>query len=218
MTGVSNVRAVDKTPILRNDASIAASVLSASANAAETVTETESGTGSTVSASGTLNEIATDANVSVTEIRNGIATETANGVTGIDGTKRIATEKAGRTVTLVVELFSPLRTAVSPLDRVIVLQPPLRTPWESEEDLPMMTYVSPLFRACCCIHRVLSCLFGSPTVPPSAVLVKRAAKIAAGGLPIRRRTMNAQESQIGGGEIVRKTQVMVAWHPRRCEL
>jgi hypothetical protein len=60
-------------------------------------------------------------------------------------------------------------------------------------------------------------LFDSPTVPPSAALVKRVAKIAAGGLPIRRRTMNAQESQIGGGEIVRKMRVMVAWHPRRCE-
>jgi hypothetical protein len=30
--------------------------------------------------------------------------------------------------------------------------------------------------------------------------------------------MNAQESQIGGGEIVRKMQVIIAWHPKRCEL
>jgi hypothetical protein len=155
MTGVSNVRAVDKTPILRNDVSTVASVLSANANAAGTVMETESGTGSTVSASGTLNENETDATVSGTEIRNGIATETANGVTGIDGTKKIAIEKAGRTVTSVVELFSPLRTVLSLLDRVIVPQPPLRTSSGSEEDLSMMTYVSPLFRACRCIHRFL---------------------------------------------------------------
>jgi hypothetical protein len=40
--------------------------------------------------------------------------------------------------------------------------------------------------------------------------VKRAGKIVAGGLPTRRRTMNAQESQIGVGEIVRKMQVIVA--------
>jgi hypothetical protein len=69
------------------------------------------------------------------------------------------------------------------------------------------------------IHRVLSCLFDSPTVPPSAALVKRGvAKIAAAGLPTKRRTMNARESQIGDGEIVRKTQVMVVRHPRRYEL
>jgi hypothetical protein len=53
-----------------------------------------------------------------------------------------------------------------------------------------------------------------PTVPPSAVLVKRVAKIAAGVLLTRRRTTNAQESQIGGAEIVRKMQVMAAWYPR----
>lgn len=129
MTGVSNVKAVDKTPILPNDVSTVASVLSASANAAETDMETENGTGSTVSASGTLNEIVKDATVSGTEIGNGIVTETANGVTGIDGTKRTAIEKAGRTVTsaLVVELFFPLRTAVSLLGRAIVPQLPMRT-------------------------------------------------------------------------------------------
>jgi hypothetical protein len=138
MTDVSSVRAVDQTGILPNDASIVASVQSASANVAETVMETESGTGSTVSANGTLNEIETDATVSGTEIGNGIATETANEVTGIDGTKRIAIEKAGRTAS-VVELLSPLRTVVSPLGRVIVRQPPLRTSWGSEEDLQMMT-------------------------------------------------------------------------------
>jgi hypothetical protein len=48
--------------------------------------------------------------------------------------------------------------------------------------------------------------------------VKRVAKTAAGGLPTKRRTMNAQETQIGDGEIVRKMQVMVARHPRRYEL
>jgi hypothetical protein len=41
----------------------------ASTNVAGTVMETESGTGSTVSASGTLNENETDATVSGTEIR-----------------------------------------------------------------------------------------------------------------------------------------------------
>jgi hypothetical protein len=68
------------------------------------------------------------------------------------------------------------------------------------------------------IHRVVSCLFDSPTVPPNAALVKRVAKTAAGGLPTKRRTMNAQESQIDDGEIVRKMRVMVARHPRRYEL
>jgi hypothetical protein len=55
-------------------------------------------------------------------------------------------------------------------------------------------------------------------VPPNAALVKRVAKTAAGGLPTKRRTMNAQESQIDDGEIVRKMRVMVARHPRRYEL
>lgn len=55
-------------------------------------------------------------------------------------------------------------------------------------------------------------------MPPSAALVKRVAKIAAAGLPTKRRTMNARESQIGDGEIVRMTQVMVVRHPRRYEL
>jgi hypothetical protein len=107
----------------------------ATANVAETAMETVSGTRSTVNASGTLNAIETDAIVSGTETGNEIANETANEVTGIDGTKRIAIAKVGRTVTLVVELFSPpLRTAVSPLERVIVPQPPLRTSSGSEED------------------------------------------------------------------------------------
>jgi hypothetical protein len=48
--------------------------------------------------------------------------------------------------------------------------------------------------------------------------VKRVAKTAAGGLPTKRRTMNAQESQIGDGEIVRKMRVIIARHPRRYEL
>lgn len=128
MTGVSNVKAVDPTPILPNDVSTVASVLSASANAAETDMETVSETGSTVSASGTLNGIVTNGIVSGTEIGNEIVTETANEVTGIDGTKRTAIEKVERTVTsaLVVELFSPLRTVVSPLGRVIVPQLPMR--------------------------------------------------------------------------------------------
>jgi hypothetical protein len=165
----------------------------ATANVAETAMGTVSGTRSTVNASGTLNAIETDAIVSGTEIGNEIANETANEVTGIDGTKRIAIAKAGRTVTSVVELFyPPLRTAVSPLERAIVLQPPLRTSWGSEGELLMMT----------------------PTVPPNAALVKRVAKTAAGGLPTKRRTMNAQESQIDDGEIVRKMRVMVARHPR----
>jgi hypothetical protein len=146
MTDVSSERVLDQTAMLLNDASIAASVLSASANVAETVMETESGTGSTVSANGTLNEIEKDATESGTEIGNGIATETANEVTGIDGTKRIEIEKAGRTakLTLGVGLFPPLRTVVSPLGQVIVRQPPLRTSWGSEEDLLMMTCVSSL--------------------------------------------------------------------------
>lgn len=57
-------------------------------------------------------------------------------------------------------------------------------------------------------------------MPPNAALVKKVAKTAAGGLPTKRRTMNAQESQIGDGEIVRKmqVQVMVARHRRRYEL
>ena len=147
MTDVSSERVVDQTAMPRNDASIAASVLSVSANVAETVMETESGTGSTVSANGTLIEIETDAIArSGTEIGNETATETANEVTGIDGTKRIAIEKAGRTVKLTLEvgLFSPLRTVVSPLGQVIVRQRPLRTSWGSEEDLLMMTCVSSL--------------------------------------------------------------------------
>jgi hypothetical protein len=82
----------------------------------------------------------------------------------------------------------------------------------------MMMYVFLLIRACWCIHHVLSCLFDRPIVPPSAVLVKRVGKIAAGGLLTRRRTTNAQESQIGDDEIVRKMQLMVVWYPRRCEL
>jgi hypothetical protein len=145
MIGVSNEKAVDKTPIPRTDANIAASVPSviATANVAETAMGTVSGTRSTVNASGTLNAI-----VSGTEIGNEIANETVNEATGIDGTKRIAIAKAGRTVTSAAELFSPLRTAVSPLERAIVPQPPLRTFWGSEEDLLMMTYVSLLPRAC----------------------------------------------------------------------
>jgi hypothetical protein len=150
MIGVSNEKAVDKTPIPRTDANIAASVPSviATANVAETAMGTVSGTRSTVNASGTLNAIVTDAIVSGTEIGNEIANETVNEATGIDGTKRIAIAKAGRTVTSAAELFSPLRTAVSPLERAIVPQPPLRTFWGSEEDLLMMTYVSLLPRAC----------------------------------------------------------------------
>jgi len=149
MIGVSNARAVDKTPMLRTDVNIAASVLSAIAiaNVAETAMETENGIRSIVSASGILNAIETDATVSGTEIGNEIAIETAKEVTAIDGTKRIAIVKAGRIVKLVVELFSPLRTVVSPPERVIVLLPPLRTSLGSEEDLPMMTYVFPLLRA-----------------------------------------------------------------------
>jgi hypothetical protein len=162
MIGVSSAKAIDKTPIPRTDANIAASVLSviATANVAETAMGTRSGTGSTVNAKGTLNAIETNAIVSGTEIGNEIAIETVNEVTGIDGTKRIAIAKAERTVTSVVELFSPpLRIAVSPFERVIVPQPPLRTSSGSEEDLPMMTYVSPLPRVCYFINRVLSCLF-----------------------------------------------------------
>lgn len=47
--------------------------------------------------------------------------------------------------------------------------------------------------------------------------MKRAGKIVAGVLPTRRRTTNAQETQIGVDEIERKMQVMVAWHPTRFE-
>jgi hypothetical protein len=151
MIGVSNAKAVDKTPIPQTDANIVASVPSviATANVAETAMGTVNGTRSTVNASGTLNATETDAIVSGTETGNEIANETANEVTGIDGTKRIAIAKVGRTVTSVVELFSPpLRTAVSLFEPVIVPQPLLRTSWGSEEDLPMMTYVSPLPRVC----------------------------------------------------------------------
>lgn len=161
MIGVSNAKAVDKTLIPRTDANIAASVLSVivTANVAETAMGTRRGTGSTVNGRGTLNAIETNAIGSGTEIGNEIANETANEVTGIDGTKRIAIAKAERTVTSVVELFSPpLRIGVSPLERVIVPQRPLRTSSGSEEDLPMMTYVSPLRRDCF-IHGVLSCLY-----------------------------------------------------------
>lgn len=54
--------------------------------------------------------------------------------------------------------------------------------------------------------------------------MKRVAKTAAGGLPTKRKTMSAQESQIGDGEIVRKmevqvqVQVIIARHRRRYEL
>jgi len=150
MIGVSNAKAVGKTPIPRTDANIVASVPSviATANVAETAMGTVSGTRSTVNARGTLNAIVTDAIVSGTEIGNEIANETENEVTAIDGTKRIAIAKAGRTVISAVELFfPPLMTAVSPLGRVIVPRPLLRTSWGSEEDLLMMTYVSPLPRA-----------------------------------------------------------------------
>jgi len=61
-------------------------------------------------------------------------------------------------------------------------------------------------------------VFYSPTVPPSAAHAKRAVKIAADGLPTRRRNMNVPESQIGDGEIARKMLVTDARHPQtRCE-
>ena len=158
MIGASSARAADKTPMFRTDASIAASVLSAivNVNVAETAMETVSGTGSTVTASGILNEIETDAIVSGTEIGKEIAIETASAVTGIDETKRIAIVKARGTVISVVELFSPLRTVVSQLEWVIAPWPPLRTSWGSEEDLLTMTYVSPPLKALLFLF-ILSC-------------------------------------------------------------
>src|SRR5216684_456246 len=96
MIGASNARAADKTPMFRTDASILSAIVNV--NVAETAMETVSGTGSTVTASGILNEIETDAIVSGTEIGKEIAIETASAVTGIDETKRIAIVKARGTV------------------------------------------------------------------------------------------------------------------------
>ena len=64
----------------------------------------------------------------------------------------------------------------------------------------------------------MSCCIDSPTVPRSAALARRAAKIAAGGLLTRRKTTNVRASQIGAAEIARK-MAMHARHPkRRCDL
>jgi len=99
MTGVPNETAVGKTHTPRSDASIVVSVLSetANVNAAETATETESGTGNIASANGTLNGIEIDASASGTATGNESGTVTVNEVTGTDGTKRIAIGRAGKT-------------------------------------------------------------------------------------------------------------------------
>jgi hypothetical protein len=144
-TGVSNVKVVDKTPTLRNDANIAVSALSENANAAEITMEIESGRGNTASAS--LNGRGRDATVSGTATGNEIVTVTANAVTGTDETKRTATARAERTAMSVVEPCSLLRTVVNRLEWAIVLLSLSRTHSGSEEGLPMMTYVSPFQRA-----------------------------------------------------------------------
>lgn len=223
MTGVSNVgTAVGKRRTLRTDGSIVVSVLieTASANVAETVMETESGTENTASANEILNGTETDATGIATGTETAIVT--VNEVTGTDGTKRIAIERAGRTARSVVGLLSPPRIGVNLLDRVIVLLLLPRTHWASEEDPPTMTYVQPrrLWGSLACIHHVsFVILIDSQTVHPSAALVRRAAaKIAAGGLPTRRKTMNVRETQIGGVEIARKMLAMAARHrQKRCE-
>jgi len=221
-TGVSNVTAVGRRPMHRSAASIVVSVLSenANANAAETAMETESGTGSTESASGILNGIETDVSATASVTGNESGTVTVNEVTGTDGTKRIAIERAGRTAMSAVGLCSLRRTAANLRGRDIVLLRQPRTHSGSEEDPPTMMYVTPLsMRLVACIYHVLS-WFDSQNVSPSAALARRAAKIAAGGRPTRRKTTNVFGSQIGVVEIGRKTPAMDArhrHHQTRCE-
>ena len=53
---------------------------------------------------------------------------------------------------------------------------------------------------------------------PNAALVRKAAKIAAVGLPTRRKTTNVHETQIGGVEIVRRMLATdVRHHRKRCD-
>ena len=144
MTGVSNVgTAVDKRRTLRSDESIVVSVLNgtATANVAETVMETESGTENTANENENLNETETDATATTTGIVTAIVT--VNEVTGTAGTKRIVIERAGRSAMSVVGLLSPPRIGVNLLDRVTVLLLLPRTHWASEEDPTTMTYVHP---------------------------------------------------------------------------
>ena len=153
-TGVSNVgTAVGKIHMLRSGGNIVASVLSENANVAEIVMVTENGTGNTASANEILNGTETDVTTIGTATGNESAIVTANEVIGTDGTKRIAIERAGRTATSAVGLFSPPRIGVNLLDRVIVPLPLPRTPSASEEDLPTMTYVFCSLRgSLACIH------------------------------------------------------------------
>jgi hypothetical protein len=98
MTGGPNVTAVGKMHTPRSDASIVVSVLSESANAAETAMETENGTGNIVSANGTPTVIEIiDASASGIATGNETVTVTVNEETDTDGTKRIAIGRAGRT-------------------------------------------------------------------------------------------------------------------------
>jgi hypothetical protein len=224
-TGVSNVgTVVGKMHMLRSDGSTVVSVLNetVTANVAEIVTETESGTGNTANANGILNGIETDASATGTTTGNETAIVTVNEVTGTDGMKRIGIERAGRTATSVVGLFSLPRIGVNLLDRVIVPLPLPRRHLESEEDLPRTTYVTSLrVYWLVYIHHVpRSCLLiDSQTVSPSVALARRAAeKIAADGPPTRRKTTNVRETRIGDVEIARKTLAMAARHrQKRCE-
>jgi hypothetical protein len=156
MTGVSNATAVDRMPILRSVASIDANVLSeiANANVAETAMETESVTGNTASASGILSGIETGANVTAIATGNETVNVTANEVTGTDGKKRIAIERAGRTAKSAVGRYSLPRTAVNLLGQVIALLPLLRRHSGSEEDLPTMMYAHPLSSTGPASHRL----------------------------------------------------------------
>lgn len=83
--------------------------------------------------------------------------------------------------------------AINLLGRVIVPLLLPRTPSGSEEGPPMTTR----------------------TVLPNAALVRKAAKIAAVGLPTRRKTTNVHETQIGGVEIVRRMLATDVRHHRK---
>ena len=68
------------------------------------------------------------------------------------------------------------------------------------------------------LSRLLSSCFHRRTVLPNAALVRKAARIAAVGLPTRRKTTNVRETQIGGVEIVKKMLATdVRHHRKRCD-
>jgi hypothetical protein len=138
-----------RTPL--NDVNIAVNVQNESANAsvAGTAMETENGIESTGSANETLNGIGTDASVSGTATGKGTVTVTANEVTGTDEMKRTAIGRAGKNARSAVERCYLLKTVANPLVWDIAPPSPQRIHSGSEEDRPMMTYVSLLHGASC---------------------------------------------------------------------